>query len=358
VNHHALQFDQRFCMVFSSLDLEITVSAKDRLDRLRKIEILAVRLQVALREERETAENQVAEVESSIAEEERFQAAETPDEWRVPCPSDVGSMIQVRDTEDLEWVDRKLVAILVDMSPYKGTFVCHRRNKTEQNAPCYTWKFARIKKALPFNDQQFKVGDLVRICKPEMQCVFGLSYTDYYGKQGIVVKVECDPYRRLYTLDITNDYKFLEAYLRAVHTPRFKVGDRIRVCAPDESHFGNSWEDEWYVFDGMDGTITEVDPNHAEGVYYSTTVCSGSRFLEQYLEPLPEDSLLKVGDWVTVRKPEDPKGGWMIPDMDVFDGVSRRVTKFRGGGAKLEGCSDYVFLQAWLTKIDAPCGCK
>jgi hypothetical protein len=107
-----------------------------------------------------------------------------------------------------------------------------------------------------------------------------------------------------------------------------------------------------YVFDGMDGTVTEVDLNHAGGVYYSTTVCSGYRFLEQYLEPLTEESLLKVGDWVTVRKPEDPESGW-IPDMDVFDGASRRVTKFRGGLAKLKGCS-FVFLQEWLTKTDAP----
>jgi hypothetical protein len=75
---------------------------------------------------------------------------EDADEWRVPHPGDVGSIIQARDSEDAShvdsrWLDRKLVAVIathLEDSP-RGTFVCAATHGNETRV-CHTWKFARI----------------------------------------------------------------------------------------------------------------------------------------------------------------------------------------------------------------------
>jgi hypothetical protein len=69
---------------------------------------------------------------------------EDADEWRVPHPGDVGSIIQVRDADSgWRWTDRKLLAIIPEHlnNPNRGSFVCATKDET---GICFTWKHARI----------------------------------------------------------------------------------------------------------------------------------------------------------------------------------------------------------------------
>jgi hypothetical protein len=76
---------------------------------------------------------------------------EDADEWRVPHPGDVGSIIQVRDADSgWRWTDRKLLAIIPEDldKPNRGSFVCATKDGDETTI-CFTWKFARIAKQKP-----------------------------------------------------------------------------------------------------------------------------------------------------------------------------------------------------------------
>jgi hypothetical protein len=110
--------------------------------------------------------------------------ADDADEWRVVHPGDVGSIIQVRDSEDAShddsrWIDRKLVAVIatrLEDSP-QGTFVCAAKHGNETRV-CHTWKFARIAKQKPAaepqpeapepeKDQYFAPSTKVKILHPD-----------------------------------------------------------------------------------------------------------------------------------------------------------------------------------------------
>lgn len=169
-----MQITQRFCMVFSLLDLETIVSAKDRLDRLRKIEILAVRLQVALREERETAENQVAEIESSIAEgERRCQAAETPETWddsqpdvlvcgdkawRQPKSRDLGKMVRLGSdpTTNPDLLEtRRLKGIRYNSAERRKYFITQGYDSSQEVGWSVAW--VEVKNPIEISEKVVKV---------------------------------------------------------------------------------------------------------------------------------------------------------------------------------------------------------
>jgi hypothetical protein len=90
-------------------------------------------------------------------------ADEASDEWRVPHPGDVGSIIQVRDADSgWRWTDRKLLAIIPEDldNPNRGSFVCATKDGDETTI-CFTWKFARIAKQKPAWEPQ--PGGCVRV---------------------------------------------------------------------------------------------------------------------------------------------------------------------------------------------------
>jgi hypothetical protein len=108
--------------------------------------------------------------------------ADDADEWRVPHPGDVGSIIQVRDADTgWRWTDRKLLAIIPEDldSPNRGSFVCATTNRDgDETSICFTWKFARIAKQKPAaepqpeapepeKDQYFAPSTKVKILHPD-----------------------------------------------------------------------------------------------------------------------------------------------------------------------------------------------
>jgi hypothetical protein len=97
---------------------------------------------------------------------------EDADEWRVPHPGDVGSIIQVRDADSgWRWTDRKLLAIIPEDldNPNRGSFVCATKDET---TICFAWKFARIAKQKPAWEPQ--PGDCIRVAEGSLKGHFGV----------------------------------------------------------------------------------------------------------------------------------------------------------------------------------------
>jgi hypothetical protein len=135
---------------------------------------------------------------------------------------------------------------------------------------------------------------------------------------------------------------------------------RIRKPENPSNEASYVWFKEMDQYDGRECLIKCFDPSHPAGVFYEVDTIKEWRFLEQFLEPVLHqvaiDPPFKAGDFVRIAKPKETERSFKawFPSMEGFDGAVRRVSKCNteNRNCTLETCGGYVFPFSWLTKIE------
>lgn len=110
--------------------------------------------------------------------------------------------------------------------------------------------------------------------------------------------------------------------------PRFQVGGRVRIRKPESG--SPYWPNYLDKYDGREGVIGRVDPDHQAGFFYTVTSISGWRFFESYLEPVEAEVLTQAKTLQRVLYLAGPMRGIAFYNFPMFDQVahSLRVAKY------------------------------
>jgi hypothetical protein len=102
--------------------------------------------------------------------------------------------------------------------------------------------------------------------------------------------------------------------------PRFQVGGRVRIRKPESG--SPYWPNCLDKYDGREGVIGRVDPDHQAGFFYNVTSISGWRFFESYLEPVEAEVLTQAKMLQRVLYLAGPMRGIAFYNFPMFDRVA------------------------------------
>jgi len=60
------------------------------------------------------------------------------------------------------------------------------------------------------------------------------------------------------------------------------------------------------------------------------------------------ETKFKVGDVVRVRKPKETGGGWLSPEMDIYDGGVYEINIASCSAVRFKNCLQWAFRHEWL----------